>query len=421
MTLRRMTVLSGLLLLLAAAGPATADPAGDWQSGQQAFAAGDYSSALLYFETARDLDLDGVAVHYNIAVCHYKLQQWPDARHEFQFIADNYPKMRGLAEYNLGLVARRVNDIPTARRHFLRAYELSPDDEKLRILASNALAESEPVSPAPSPSWSGLLGLRAGHDSNVALRDELGLPAGQTADSPMSDVFASFQGPWRSSGGLRAEGSAYLVRYFDATEFDQAALQLGAVYDWRPGDWRAELGADWGYSTLDGEEFERSVAARLRVAHGLGRRGRLGLRFRFEDIYGIDASFAGIAGTRQRTELRYRWFEDDLYFALRCGVESNDRDDPGVSPDRHRITADARYQPERGWGFEAGIELRSSEYDRLDTPRDEDLASAGIALTRTLPGDWLLLLQLRYSENDSSDPDFSYDRTQLTLGTYKLF
>ena len=53
MVLRRLTVMAALLLH-AFATTAAADPHEDWSSGQQAFAAGDFESALLYFELARD-------------------------------------------------------------------------------------------------------------------------------------------------------------------------------------------------------------------------------------------------------------------------------------------------------------------------------------------------------------------------------
>ena len=54
MVLRRITALAALLLCHAFAPPAIADVAEDWASGQQAFAAGDFESALLFFEIARD-------------------------------------------------------------------------------------------------------------------------------------------------------------------------------------------------------------------------------------------------------------------------------------------------------------------------------------------------------------------------------
>lgn len=90
MVLRRLTALAALLLCsVFFAPPATADVADDWASGQQAFAAGDYESALLYFELARDAGQSGVAVHYNIAVCQFKLERFDDARMTFRHIADN--------------------------------------------------------------------------------------------------------------------------------------------------------------------------------------------------------------------------------------------------------------------------------------------------------------------------------------------
>jgi hypothetical protein len=38
-----------------------------------------------------------------------------------------------------------------------------------------------------------------------------------------------------------------------------------------------------------------------------------------------------------------------------------------------------------------------------------------------LPAKWLVMLDFRYSENDSSDQTFSYDRSQVTLGVMKMF
>ena len=68
---------------LAFAGNASAN-ADDWAAGQAAFGAGNYADALAHFENARDEGLDGPAVHYNLAVCHFKLEQFE--RERFFFI-----------------------------------------------------------------------------------------------------------------------------------------------------------------------------------------------------------------------------------------------------------------------------------------------------------------------------------------------
>jgi hypothetical protein len=207
----------------------------DWQAGKQAFATGDIESALVFFETARDAGLEGPAVHYNIGVSQFKLGRYRDARQTFEFIARRFPQMRGLAEHNLGLIARRTGREADAREHFLNAHEFSPDDRTIRVLASRNLREIEPERRTASR-WSSVVGLHGGYDDNIVLRDETGLPAGTTTESPMTDAFVSFSGPWNGQSGLRVEGSAYLVRYFDADDFDQSQVAGGVFYDWRPGD-----------------------------------------------------------------------------------------------------------------------------------------------------------------------------------------
>lgn len=98
--------------------------ASDWANGNTAFQNGDFRSALQYFENAKRDGQDGPAVHYNIAVCNFKLGRYLPSEAGFQLIADRYPKMRGLAEYNLGLIAQRRKDSESAVDHFLDAYRL---------------------------------------------------------------------------------------------------------------------------------------------------------------------------------------------------------------------------------------------------------------------------------------------------------
>jgi tetratricopeptide (TPR) repeat protein len=400
--------------------PGAADTADDLASGQQAFAAGDYQSALLYFEMARDAGETDVAVHYNIAVCQFKLERFDDAKATFRYIADNYPKMEGLAEYNLGLTERRLGNTRAAQAHFIRAWDLSPGDEKLRALAVTMIDDTVP--PAEERKrWFGSFGLRAGHDDNVALRDSLGLPAGVTSESPMADLFVALRGSPAFFGGFMLDASAYAVAYSDADDFDQSEFRLGGLYVWRPGDWRLEGSAHFVYGTLGGSGFEREIALGARAVRYLGDEAALDLQYRYDDIEEDDPLFAGIAGTRQRFDLRYRWYRDNHTVILRLGAENNDRVDAGVSPSRTRLQADYRYQPSNGWGFEAGFGFRNSDYDDLETPRTEDLTSISAAITRTVADVWLFALRYQYSENDSSDPLFSYDRNVITLGVLRTF
>lgn len=394
--------------------------ADDWSDGETAYASDDFSSALRHFETARRGGLDSPAVHYNIAVCHFKLGQLTEAASGFRTIANRFPKMRGLAEYNLGLVALRNNDNRAATQHFLNAHKHSADDRTIRILSSNRLREIAPDTHTGA-NWSGAIGTRVGFDDNVALRDETGLPSTLSAESPMADLFASVKGPFNGASGFRVDASLYIVRNFDADEFDQSELYGGVMYDWRSGDWRLQLGAHYSAGTLGGEAFDRKSGGNLTAIRYLDKNSELDLRYIYDNVQDADVVFSGIAGSRQQFQGQYRWYSGANRFRLRYRQEENDRLDPQVTPKRKTLSVNYRYQPAQGWGYEGGISYRSSRYDQLPVQRQEDLTSINLSVTRTIVNEWMLLIDYRFSKNDSSDPLFSYNRNVVTIGAMRFF
>ena len=407
------------ILVLCLACGAKAD---DWTDGNEAFARGDFAAALAHFEAARDAGMSGPAVHYNIAVCEYRLERWAAADESFSYLAREYPDMAGLAEYNLGLVARKRGRSDDAFEHFLNAYRLSPGDETVRVLASKQLEKLEPEVKLASQ-WAGAFGARAGYDDNIALRDTSGIPLGITTESPMLDIFASIAGPYSGNGeGFRFEGSLYAIRYLDADEFDQNEINAGGIYEWRPNEWRIQFGANVAAGWLSGDPFDRRVGVSINASRYLGEKSLLGLAWYYDDISEGDSDFAGIAGQRSHIIARYRWSASDgRRVLLRLRHERNDRRDPGVSPRRTELSADYRFQPDSGWGYEFGLDYRRSRFSDLEIPRNEDLWSVQAGLTRTVFEDWTLLVEYRYADNDSNDPTFSYDRNVLTVGMLRTF
>ncbi len=396
--------------------------ADDWANGNAAFKQGDYTAALGFFEAARDSGVTGPAVHYNIAVCQYELQRYEDAGESFAFIGREFPGMAGLAEYNLGLVAQRLGDPADATEHFLRAYRLSADNDTIRALASNQLSgiESEPL---PTSRWSGAFGARAGYDDNIVLRDTTGIASGVTSESPMLDIFASVAGPFSDqAGGWRFEGSLYGIRYFDDDDFNQEEISGGAVYEWSLSDWRVKAGAYAGAGWLGGDSFDRRIGMGVEGYRSLGGNASATLAYYYDDITEGDDVFDGVNGTRHHVVARYRWYSyDGKRLLARLRHEDNDRRDPGVSPTRTGVSVDYRYLPEAGWGFEAGASYRRSRFSDAAISRTENLVSVRGGLTRYLVEDWILVLEYRYSDNDSDDPTYSYERNALTVGAMRTF
>jgi hypothetical protein len=247
------------------------------------------------------------------------------------------------------------------------------------------------------------------------------LPLGTTTASPMADFFAVVQGPWDQRSGIRFDGSVYAVKYFDADEFDQTEVRGAVFYDWRPNAWRLQIGAHAAAGTLGGDAFDRKAGAHALVARELGPSAVIDLRYTYDDVSDADAIFAGIEGDRQLLELRYRWYQGGHRVQLRYSRETNDRLDPAVSPERNRYSVDYGFRPARGFGYEAGIDFRNSEFDRLATPREEDLLTLWGTLTYAFRAHWTAVLDLRVADNDSTDPIYSYDRTQITLGVLRTF
>jgi len=409
------------ILLVALLVPAAALASDDsWQLGLRAFNENDYESALVFFESARDEGQRGPAVHYNIAVCQYKLEQLHDSRRTFELIANQYPKMRGLAEYNLGLIATKLGDADAARQHFRDSYAHSEGNANLRVLSTTMFAETEPAT-EPLTDWYGAVGFRAGFDDNVVLRDDLGLPAGTTSESPMADLYGSLDVPFLDSGHLWLHGDLYAIRYLDIDEFDQNSVRVGATYDRRYGAWRARAGVFASYGTLGGDGFDKNGSLSVRLDRRLSETSTLGVRYRYDDVSAAESIFDGIDGSRQRFDIRYRWNAGARSFVANARIETNDRADPGVSPDRMSLGFDYRFAPASGFGYEAGAEFRSSDYDDLDPSRSEDLLTLRAAITRMLNEDWQVLAEILYADNDSSDSIFAYDRNRLTIAVLRTF
>ena len=75
----------------------------------------------------------------------------------------------------------------------------------------------------------------------------------------------------------------------------------------------------------------------------------------------------------------------------------------------------------RLFGFEVGIDYRNSQYDDIAIPRNEKLLMLVGGMSYTFRNDWSVIVDYRLSDNESNDPDFTYDRQVFTLGAVKVF
>jgi tetratricopeptide (TPR) repeat protein len=397
-------------------------PSDAFAAGTAAFAAEDYSRALEHFEAALAAGLDTPAVHYNIGVCRYKLGLYPAARKAFAVIAERYPAMRGLAEYNLGLVALQMDDRARAERHFQAALD-STSDETIRHLASRQLgldAEAE-IEQATKDEWLAIVDGRLGYDDNVLLlADEISLPDGQSTESRFVELWGFFSRPVAASA-FRFDANVYSIQYPEASIFDQSVLHISTPYEWTLGSWRGEAGPQLGWTTIDGDVLDRRVGLGVRASRAIAPGMRVEFRYIHDDVDEGDPEYAFFAGERALLEVRLDRHGERGRLTLGRGIERNDREAAAVSPRRSRWTV--RYRRDLGpsWLIDVEAVWRDSRYTRLAEPRDEELAELALEVTRILPGGWLANASVSSADNDSDVSIATYRRRRAAVGITKQF
>jgi tetratricopeptide (TPR) repeat protein len=422
----RTSVALSVLFLLCVAPPWGAKPAraenAAFSNGSKAFASGDYLKALAYFEEAKNAGVEGPAIHYNLGVCHYRLQSYSQAEAEFRLVADRYPKMRALAEYNIGLVLLAEDRAAEARRQFELARQTSTD-EKITRLAEAMLRRTGPSSVPleTSPRWVSGVDLNVGHDDNVALLDDASLPAGQSTDSAFTELLAVVSGPLKSGPGLRFDGSLYAVNYADAGEFDQTAARVGGAYRWTTGAWRMEAEAHFTDSTLDGDAFEHRLGAGISLKRPLSPATTLGLSLVHEAVDSGNSRFAFLEGSREQLGVSWDRYGANGRLTLGYRYESNDRSSPTVSPTRNGASLRYRYTMSPVWMADLSFAFRKSVFDDANTPRDEERTDVSVGLRRRFSRTWHLNGTYLWSDNRSNVTAFTYTRQRLSLGVSKDF
>lgn len=418
-----IVLLVSALFVLSSFAPAFSQEAGElFASATRAYEQADFAGALDLFEHARDAGMEGPAIHYNIAVCQYELGRYGEAEATFRLIADNYPRMRALAEYNVGLTLLRQNRNEAAIEHFQYARDNSGDDKIVRFadIALRRLDLSGGPDRVQGVSWAGVLDLAVGYDENVALIDEATIPTGQTADSPFMELFSVFSGPLTSAPGFRFDGSLYAVNYDDASEYDQTALRLGAFYHWRRDDWQYEIGPYMNRSTLGGDGFEQRLGASVMLRRLVGSSSRVGLRLAHDEVDEISSRFAFVSGSREQLTFSWDRFGSNGRLTFEYQLETNDRLDAGVSPSRHRLRIRYRLEINPDLRLDTSISRRNSTYDDV-LQRSENLSEGSLGFVRNLRGGWELRGTYLWSDNQSTVSQFSYSRNRTTFGITKNF
>jgi len=416
---QRLPRLAPLVLIACSLVPqlSSAADVSSFAAASAAFERGDYANALTLFEAAR-AGADGPAVPFNIGVCEYKLGRYVEAEAEFASLAERFPSMRALAEYNRGLALLGAKHDADARAAFNAAS--AAGDPKIAVLSAERLAELGPGhGPSAQPSWQGFIQLGAGHDDNVALVDEVALPVGQSAGSPLVELFGfggrALAGPARA----RLDFGGYVVRYADAPQFDENSLNVAATFARARGPWSFDLTPRYERSTLGGNPFESETGVAVRVDRPLGR----GLRFNafaaYADIGSLEQQYDALAGARRQLRLMLTQPVTRGRFTAGLELEDNDRAEASVSSTRRRVVLGYRRGVGADWSLEGAVAYRRTSYDKPSG--DERLTEVLVSARRALGHDWAFTVDYRRSDNDADLTEFTYSADRIAVGISRAF
>lgn len=410
-----------VVALVLIVGAVRAQPNEPFAAGTAAFEQGDYLRALSLFESARSQGADSAALRYNIGVCQYRVGDYAEAEGTFRGLAARYPSFAALAEYNRGLALLALQRHDEAAAAFTRAR--TQGDERLAALADSALADLGAARESPTPPrWRGYFSVAAGHDDNVALVDELSLPANVAAASPLTELVGYARRQTLTRVPLRVDLSGYIVRYADSAVFDQDAFRVDASFLWNAGQaWRFEAGPYFSNSTLDGDGFERTLGGQVRAMRSIGEGLVFDARFVYDDIESPSARFDFVSGHRERLRFGVERSDGDRRLRVAYELEFQDRADPGVSPDRNRLTLGLSQRLGGRWSIDGGLGYRTSRYDGLAVPRKERLVELTLGARRELNRGWLLNADYRWADNDSNVALFGYTSRRVTAGIARAF
>lgn len=393
------------------------DPA--FAEASAAFARGDYAGALELFELVRTTRTDEPAVLFNIGVCEYKLGRYADAAAAFESLGARFPAMQALAEYNRGLALLGLGRDADAGAAFGAAS--ASGDAKIAPLAAarlQGLGQAAPAASGPRR-WDGFLQLGLGHDENVAFVDEVALPAGQQADSPLAEVYGFGSRKLGAAARVRLDFGGYLVRYSDAPQFEEDSVNVGAAFEHSSGPWWLDFGPRYSRSTLGGNSFEAEAGVTLRAARLFGD-WRFSALATYDDIDPLESQYDYLAGAQRRVRLTLAQRVGRGRVSASVEAENNNLAAAAVSSDRRRVLLGYWHTLGADWSVEGAVAYRLSRYERPSGP-DEHLTELFANVRRAFARDWVFTADYRHSRNDADLPEFAYTADRIALGVNRAF
>jgi tetratricopeptide (TPR) repeat protein len=409
----------------------------DFEIATEAFNNGNYQYALDLFQLLQAEGDDSPAIQYNIAVCLYRLERYPESQDGFRdLLLDEF--YQWLAQYNLGLIALKLNNTDIALDYFKQVAELSNDTD-LSVLAleqytANGGEGLGHIQQKSSSRWHGSLSAGLGYDNNVIDQTDFS----NTAESDnYFETLGSLSRRWGDTqNGLDLDVVGYLTEYNDVDEYNIGLVNIGLSKLFGLGDFRFAAGGGFSYLQLGGEDYLQDWSLKLSVSHPLWNdKNSLKLNYEYSMINALAPEFEPQDGERHLFALEYiNNINSNWRWHVRYRFQDDDRSDnetffsfTSFSAERHEINSRLIWEKEK-WDVVFDASYRDSRFrdeNRLFTGeiirREDELKRVSGTGSYHLSDNWSLALEIRYADNKSSIDLYQYDQLNIAASINFIF
>ncbi|MBN1377746.1 MAG: tetratricopeptide repeat protein [Gammaproteobacteria bacterium] len=403
---------------------------------KQAFKSGKFHQALNYYQQL-DQIFPSYTSRYNLAVCHYKLDNWRQAYKIFSELHKQEP-MNEYVHLNLALAAVRLGKTEEALERFMLLADTAESDEIYVLAYKHYLQLSDTKNDATleqlkNRKW--MLSAAFGVGSNDNIID----PADENA-SAQSDTFSeqTFSASWYSSEDLNrswlVDASLYSSSYSKVSEYD---VDLGGVgvkkYFSLGKNHRLHLGVRFDQSSIDGTGYLQSIYYDLGTRYTFNKLDLLAISISLQESDDRDEIYYGLAGKSyqfstdyqkytgsQRWRLRYRFDRDDKNDSETVIDDDGNTSFTSYSADRQSLYGSWSYQS-KNWYTQLFVNYRDSQYkdphiiDSISSLRADQRASVGLQISRQLSEHWTLDFEFSNTDNQSTIDQYEYNQNIAAL------
>ncbi len=433
----KKTVLAGALLLLSFVAQSKDLSAEILEQKARAnFESGNFEQALEYYvaiNNHREGAEHSTSVRYNIAVCHYKLQQWEQAKKLFTQLHNEQIEEPRIT-YSLAVVEKNLGNTQRAAALFLEVSALSNDStlsdaarKQYRSLYSSGNSTTQTTRSHKPLNLS--IELHKGNDNNVLQPSDLS-STGRSDRFTEAIAMASWQSDEPARNRWVVDGFAYASRYDTVDEYDFDMLDIGLRKYLPTHSGRWFWGLRSNISALGGDAYLHSSSAQLGAEGWLQEHYKWQASYQLKNHRSLNEQFDPFAGGSHRLNLNLSGsLLDNGQWKLGYRYEYDDRDDldlgdlfTSYSARRHSVHADWGLKWGK-WSGKLSASYRNSDYmdnnimlDGSSALRKDQRVKLSFRNSWALFEDWSLSSEYSYANNESNIEAYDFDRHMLMFG-----